>query len=89
MWDLWWAELHWGRFFPSTLVSSAKHSTDCSTLIIWGWYIRTFSGLSNSGLSSTPPQEEEEEICTLAISLGLHPLGKYDIPTGVLNLTYL
>jgi hypothetical protein len=34
MWDLWWTERHWRSFFSSTSVSPAKHSTDCSTLII-------------------------------------------------------
>jgi hypothetical protein len=41
MWDLWWTKRHWGRFSPSTLVSPAKHFTDCSTLvIIQDWYNR-------------------------------------------------
>jgi hypothetical protein len=36
MLDLWWTKWHWGRFSPSTSVSSANsHSTDCSTLIIY------------------------------------------------------
>jgi cellulose synthase/poly-beta-1,6-N-acetylglucosamine synthase-like glycosyltransferase len=35
MWDLWWTKRQWGRFsFQVTSVSLAKHSTDCSTLII-------------------------------------------------------
>jgi hypothetical protein len=38
-----------------------RHSTDCSTLIlIWGWYNRPFSGLSNNGLVSTPPQRNKK-----------------------------
>jgi hypothetical protein len=45
-WDLWWTKQQWGRFSPSTSVSSVKHSTDCSTIIIiiiiiiCGWYDR-------------------------------------------------
>jgi hypothetical protein len=36
MWDLWWTKWHWGRFSPSSLVSSANsHSTHCSTFIIY------------------------------------------------------
>jgi hypothetical protein len=34
IWDLWWTKRHWSRFSPSTSVSPAKHSTDCTTLII-------------------------------------------------------
>jgi hypothetical protein len=34
VWDLWWTKQKWGRFYPSTSVSPAKHSSDCSTLII-------------------------------------------------------
>jgi hypothetical protein len=35
------------------------------------------------------PKKRKEETCTLVISLALHPLGEYDIPTGVFTLTYL
>jgi Tfp pilus assembly protein FimT len=32
MWDSWWTKWHWGRFSPSTSVSTANyHSRDCST----------------------------------------------------------
>jgi hypothetical protein len=35
MWGLWWTKWHWGRFFPSTLVSPANHhSTNFSIIII-------------------------------------------------------
>jgi hypothetical protein len=34
MWDLWWTKQQWGLFSLNTLVTSAKHSTDCYTLII-------------------------------------------------------
>jgi hypothetical protein len=59
MWDLWWTKLQWGRFYPSTSVSPASHSTDCSTLVVvvvvvvvvgggggggGGWYSRQDSG---------------------------------------------
>jgi hypothetical protein len=47
------------RFSPSTSVFPAKHSTDCSTPIIIhlhpGLVQWASSGLSNSGLGSTPP----------------------------------
>jgi hypothetical protein len=45
MWDLWWTRWHWDRISPSTSIFPANsHSTDCSTLIIWGWYHRANSG---------------------------------------------
>jgi hypothetical protein len=35
MWNLWWTKWHWGRFSPSTSVSSANfHATGCFTLTI-------------------------------------------------------
>jgi hypothetical protein len=34
MWDLWWTKQHCGKFLLNTSVSPAKHSADCSTLII-------------------------------------------------------
>jgi hypothetical protein len=35
MWDLWWAKWRWGKFSPSTLVSSANfHSTNFSKITI-------------------------------------------------------
>jgi hypothetical protein len=35
MWNLWWTTWHWGRFSPSTSVSSANlHSTNYSTITI-------------------------------------------------------
>jgi hypothetical protein len=35
-WDLWWTKWHWGRFSPSTWVSSANpHSSNCSIIIIY------------------------------------------------------
>jgi hypothetical protein len=34
MWDFWWTKRHWDTFTPSTSVFLAKHSIDCSTLII-------------------------------------------------------
>jgi hypothetical protein len=62
MWDLWWTKQHWGRFSLSISVSPTKHSTDCSTLIIHhpGLVHQASNGLSNSGLSSTPPQKGEK-----------------------------
>jgi hypothetical protein len=33
-WALWWTKRHWGRFFPSTSVSLANHSTNFSINII-------------------------------------------------------
>jgi hypothetical protein len=35
MWDLWWTNGNRGRFSPNTSASSATHSTDCPTLIIY------------------------------------------------------
>jgi hypothetical protein len=71
MWDLWWTNWHWGRVFPSSLVSPANsHSTDCSTLII------CHSGLVQqaqlvadvlSGLSLTPPQETKKKVQKIII----------------------
>jgi hypothetical protein len=34
MWDLWQTKWRWSRFYPTTTVSPASHSTDFSTLII-------------------------------------------------------
>jgi hypothetical protein len=66
MWDLWWTEWHWGRLSASTSISSAKHPTDCCTPIIIHhhlWLVQQAStGLSNSGLGSTPPQETKKRI---------------------------
>jgi hypothetical protein len=31
---LWWTKRRWGRFYASTSVSPATHSTDCYTLLI-------------------------------------------------------
>jgi hypothetical protein len=67
---------HCGRFCPSTSASPAKHSTDCSTLIIIrGWYNRPNSGLSSIS-TSPPPQkkrrgggEENWTPCTRATNL--------------------
>jgi hypothetical protein len=34
-WDLWWTKWRWGRFSPSTSVSSANlHSNNCSTITL-------------------------------------------------------
>jgi hypothetical protein len=66
----------WGRFSPSTTVSPAKYSIDCSTLIIIirRWYIRPVGGLSNSGLCSTPPPSLIKEKLKLS---GLSPRANY------------
>jgi hypothetical protein len=59
IWDLSWAKWHWGRFHPSTSVSSANsHSTDWSTLIIYhpGLVGQLVADVA-SGFSLTPPQE--------------------------------
>jgi hypothetical protein len=34
MWDMWWTKRHWGMFSPTTSISFANHSIDCSALII-------------------------------------------------------
>jgi hypothetical protein len=47
MWGFRWTKWHWGRFSPSTLVSSANHSIDFSIIIITrGWHNRPTGGLS-------------------------------------------
>jgi hypothetical protein len=47
MWGLWWRKRHWGRFSPSTSVSSANHSTNFSIIIITrDWHNRPISGRS-------------------------------------------
>jgi hypothetical protein len=52
---------HWGRFSPSTPVSSASHSTSCFTLlIIQGWYNRPTNDLSNSGLHPKKGTEKKQ-----------------------------
>lgn len=33
MGDLGWTVRHWGKFYPSTSLSSGTHATGCSTLI--------------------------------------------------------
>jgi hypothetical protein len=57
MWGLWWTKRHWGRFSPSTSVSSANHSTDFSIIITRGWHKRPIGGRSAewTQLDSTPP----------------------------------
>jgi hypothetical protein len=65
MWYLQWTKPHWDRISPSISVSPANHSTDCSTLIIIhhhpGLVQQVSSGLSISGLGSTPPQKRKKE----------------------------
>jgi hypothetical protein len=60
------------RFSPSTSVTPAKHSTDCFTLIIIyhhpGLVQYANSGLSRSGLVSTPPQRKKERPSGLSSS---------------------
>jgi hypothetical protein len=66
MWDLWWTTRNWERFFPSSSVSPAKHSTDCSTLIIIrGWYKRPV--VASVIVDSVPlhPQKEKGGIQVL------------------------
>jgi hypothetical protein len=55
--SLWWTKRHWGRFFPSTSVSPANHSTDFSIIIIItrGWYNRPLSGRSVVWTLIPPP----------------------------------
>jgi hypothetical protein len=57
MFGLWWTKRHWGRFFPSTSVSSADHSTNFSIIIITRcWHNRYIVGSSAqwTQLDSTP-----------------------------------
>jgi hypothetical protein len=61
MWDLWWTKWHWGRFSQRTSVSPANpHSTDCSIIIIRGWYNRPEVADVPSGLSLTPARETKK-----------------------------
>jgi hypothetical protein len=48
MWGLWRTKRHWGRFSPSTSLSSVNHhSTNFSIIIItWGWDNRLINGRS-------------------------------------------
>jgi uncharacterized integral membrane protein len=60
MWDLWWTKWRWGRFSPSTLVSSVNsHFNDYFTIIIYrpGLVVGQIVADVPSGLSLTPPQE--------------------------------
>jgi hypothetical protein len=57
MWGLWWTKWHWGKFSPSTSVSTANYSTNFSIIIItWGWHNRPIGGCSAkwTQLDSTP-----------------------------------
>jgi hypothetical protein len=58
-------------FFPSTSVSPVNfYSTDCSIIIIRGWYSRPNSGRQSSRLSLTPPQEMAQgEYCFMRDSV--------------------
>jgi hypothetical protein len=61
MWGLWWTKRHWGRFFPSTSVSSGNHSTNPSIIIItWGWHNRPLVAGMPSGPNRTPPPPLEQ-----------------------------
>jgi hypothetical protein len=56
MWGLWWTKRHWGRFFPSTSVYPANHSTDFSIIITTrGWHNRPLSGRSVEWTLIPPP----------------------------------
>jgi hypothetical protein len=56
MWALWWTKRHWGRFSPSTSVSTANHSTDFSIIIITrGWHNRPLRGRSVEWTLIPPP----------------------------------
>jgi hypothetical protein len=53
MWDLWWAKWHWGRFSPSTSVSTGNpHTTKCSTFINHPRPVRRNGGINT--VSNTP-----------------------------------
>jgi hypothetical protein len=65
MWEFWRTKWPWGRFSPSTSVSSAKHSIACSTLIIIihhpGWYNSLNSGRRTKRTQPHPTQETKEQ----------------------------
>jgi hypothetical protein len=58
MWGLWWTKRHWGRFSPSTSVSSANHHSINFFIIIitQGWHNRPVGGRSAewTQLDATP-----------------------------------
>jgi hypothetical protein len=49
------------RVLRLPLPSIAPIASHLSSFITPGWYTRPFSGLSNSGLGSTPPHEKKEQ----------------------------
>jgi hypothetical protein len=66
MWVLWWTKRHWGRFSPSTSVSSANHSTNFSIIIITrGWHNRPVGGCSAewTQLDSPPTIPIKKKTC--------------------------
>jgi hypothetical protein len=70
MWDLLCKKWHWGRFSPSTSVSPAEHSSDCSILIIiLGWYNRPL--VVSVVVNSVPLDPKKEERSTFFLLLSV------------------
>jgi hypothetical protein len=72
MWDLWWTKWHWRQVFFEYCSSPAKHSTDCSTLVIIhyhpGLVQLASSGLSSNGLNYTPLQKENGKLIEIGVT---------------------
>jgi hypothetical protein len=78
MWGLWWTKRHWGRFFPSTSVSPANHSTDFSIIIITrGWHSRPLVAAVSSGPWFHPALYKLKKIKKLYMYFLLHLLILY------------
>jgi hypothetical protein len=52
MWDLWWTEWHWDRFFPISLVSPVNSIPPWLSILIhhWGMNNRPIDGHSSETL---------------------------------------
>jgi hypothetical protein len=82
MWDLCQTKRHWGRFLPSTSVSPANHSTNCSTLVI----IYLSPGVGTTGqivAQSHPTSRNKQKLNTKSgayIQTFTWKQGKLDLP---------
>jgi hypothetical protein len=57
MWVLSWTKRHWGRFYPSTSVPPANHSTNFSMIIITrGWHNKPIGGRSDEWTWDSTPR---------------------------------
>jgi glutamine phosphoribosylpyrophosphate amidotransferase len=66
MWDLWWTKCRWGRFSPSTSVSTANvYSTNCSTITITYHPGLVQQGSSGRSTQSPTAQIKKESVLKL------------------------